>query len=110
MADDVIKNQYPELNTTVTLTTPFVGACPHSGEPGPGSGISVTYSPVDWLIELHAVEKYLKGLTEGSEALDLETVVQRLAMLCQGWAGVSVEVKAVYKLLSGIEVVCECRI
>lgn len=110
MAIDTITNQYPELNTTVTLTTPFVGACPHSGEPQEGSTISVTYQPTDKLIELHAIEQYLAKLTRGSEALDLETVVQLVAMACREALGQPVEVRAVYKLRDRLEVVCSVQI
>jgi len=91
----------------VTLTTPFVHACPHSGEPQAGSTVSVTYQPNEYLIELHSVEKYLKTLSEGDDALDLETVVQLVFTACQQ-IGIPAIVKATYKLRNGLEVTCEC--
>lgn len=108
MTIEVIKNSHPETNTTVTLTTPFVGACPHSSEPQAGSTISVTYQPRENLIELHSIENYLKTLAEGSEALDLETVAQLVFMACRD-AGVSAIVEAVYKLRNGLEMTCKCQ-
>lgn len=106
MAIETIKNSSPDISTLVTLKTPFVAACPYSGEPQEGSFISVTYSPKDVLIELHGVEKYLKTLSEGKDALDLETVAQMLFTECRNVD--SVKVKAVYKLRNGLEMTCEC--
>ncbi len=102
-----IKNSHPEIKTVVTLTTPFVAACPHSGEPQEGSIISVTYQPNENLIELHSIEKYLGALSAGDVALDLETVVQMVFKACQE-IGISASVKATYKLRNGLEMICEC--
>ena len=107
MTLNTIKNSHPEIKTAITLITPFVSACPHSGEPQAGSTISVTYQPNEDLIELHSIEKYLKTLSEGDVALDLETVVQLVFMACQE-IGISASVKAVYKLNNGLEMTCEC--
>lgn len=105
-----IQNQHPELPTTITLTTPFVGACPHSGEPQEGSFLSVSYQPKDKLIEIHAIEEYLKQFSEGSEAVDLETVAQRTARDCYQALGVGVTVEARYRLSKGLEVVCRVEV
>jgi len=105
---NTIKNSHPEIKTVVTLTTPFVSACPHSGEPQPGSSISVAYQPDENLIELHSIEKYLKMLSEGDVALDLETVVQLVFIACQE-IGISASVKGIYKLRNGLEMTCECQ-
>lgn len=109
MAIETIPNRYPGLNTTVTLTTPFVAACPHSGEPQPGSTVSVTYQPKEKLIGLRAVKAYLDELARGDDPLDLETVVQLVAMAC-GEAVGPVEVEAVYKLRDGLEMVCSASL
>ena len=107
MAIETIPNRYPNLDTTVTLTTPFVNACPHSGEPQPGSTVSVIYQPKGKLIELHGVEKYLAKLAGGDEALDLETVAQLVAMAAWETLGESVKVEANYKLRDDLEMVCQ---
>jgi NADPH-dependent 7-cyano-7-deazaguanine reductase QueF len=107
MALNTIKNTHPEIKTTITLRTPFVSACPHSGEPQAGSTISVTYQPNENLIELHSIEKYLKALSGGSDALDLETVVQLVFIACQE-IGISASVQADYRLRNGLEMTCEC--
>ena len=106
MAIETISNRYPQIKTTVTLTTPFVNACPHSGEPQAGSTISVTYQPKDKLIELHGVEKYLAELSAGDDPLDLETVAQLVAMACKDAIG-PVEIKTVYKLRNHLEMICQ---
>ena len=105
---NTIKNSHPEIKTVVILTTPFVSACPHSGEPQAGSTISVTYQPNENLLELHSIEKYLQVLSEGDVALDLETVVQLVFTACQE-IGISASVKAIYKLRNGLEMTCECQ-
>ena len=105
---NTIKNSHPEIKTVLTLTTPFVSACPHSGEPQAGSTVSVVYQPNENLIELHSIEKYLKMLSEGDVALDLETVVQLVFIACQE-IGISAAVRATYKLRNGLEMTCECR-
>jgi NADPH-dependent 7-cyano-7-deazaguanine reductase QueF len=105
---ETIPNRYPEIRTTVVLTTPINAACPHSGEPQPGSFISVTYQPKEMLIELHAIEKYVAELSAGSDALDLETLAQMIAMACYDAIG-SVRVKAFYRLKRN-EVTCHVRL
>lgn len=108
MALEFIKNSNSKINTTITLITPFVNACPHSGEPQEGSTISVTYQPKDRLIELHSIEKYLKELSQGSVALDMETVAQLVFLACQE-VEIIAEVKAIYKLNNDLELICTCR-
>lgn len=110
MAIETIPNRYPDLNTTVTLTTPFVAACPHSGEPQAGSVVSVTYQPKDKLIGLRAVKAYLDELAGGDDALDLETVVQLVAIACREALGESIRVEAAYKLRDGLEMVCSVNL
>jgi len=108
MAIATIPNRYPEVRTTVILTTPINAACPHSGEPQPGSFISVSYQPKANLIELHAIEKYVAELSAGSDPLDLETLAQMVAMACSDAIG-KVAVKAFYRLNRN-EVTCHVRL
>lgn len=110
MAIDTIPNRYPNLNTTVTLTTGFVAACPHSGEPQAGSTVSVTYQPKENLIGLRAIRAYLDELTGGNDPLDLETVVQLVAMACREALGEPVEVKGDYRLRDDLGMVCSTNL
>lgn len=66
------------------------------------------YTPGAVLIELHAIEEYLAELSAGSEALDLETVAQMVAMACGAAVG-SCEVRAVYKLRN-LEMICHINL
>ena len=104
MAIKTIDNRKPQIPITVTLTTSIVAICPYSHEPQAGSYISITYQPKDKLIELHAVEEFLAKLTQGTEAIDLETVVQLLATECDD---ISIHIKAFYKLKNNLEMICE---
>src|SRR5689334_22799044 len=101
---ETIPNRDPHTPMTVMLSTPFYNACPHSGEPREGSIITITYQPDEHLIELHSIEKYLKTLSEVTDALDLETVAQLVYKECQQ-IGIRVIVTANYKLRNGLEMI-----
>jgi NADPH-dependent 7-cyano-7-deazaguanine reductase QueF len=104
-----IPNSNPTVQTTVTLITPYAGACPHSGEPQLGSTISIEYAPADRLLELHAVAEWIAPFSAGDEAIDLETVAQRCAVAAAQAVGVPVVVIASYILRNGVRLVCQCR-
>lgn len=110
MEIETIPNRYPDLDTTVTIITPFVNACPHSGEPQEGSTINVTYQPKETLIGLRAVKAYLDKLASGDDPLDLETVVQLVAMACKEALGYPVKVEGIYKLKDNLEMVCQVNL
>lgn len=107
MATRTISNRNPKQPIAVALITPIVAACPHSGEPQPGSTISVVYKPVNDLIELHAIEEFIAELAGGSDALDLETVVQMVGAACHDALGLPVKVVGNYKLKNGLEMIVE---
>ena len=104
-----IPNSNPGVQTAVTLTTPYSRACPHSGEPQPGSTITVEYTPADRLLELHAVAEWLAPFSHGDEAMDLETVAQRCAVAAAEAVGVSVVVIASYILANDVRLTCRCQ-
>lgn len=104
-----IPNSHADIATYITLTTPYTGACPHSGEPQNGSTIAVRYAPKDRLLELHAVTEWLRPLSTGTEAMDLETVAQCVAVAARAALDVPVVVIASYVLRDGMRVVCTCQ-
>jgi hypothetical protein len=57
---------------------------------------------------LPSIEKYLKALSKGDEALDLETVVQLVFLACKE-IDISASVEGNYKLRNGLEMVCRCE-
>lgn len=106
---DTIPNGHPDIPTLVRLTTPYSSACPASGEPQTGSTIAVIYRPMRRLIELHAVQAYLRRFSEGDEPIDLETVAQCTARDVAAVLGVPVVVSAHYLLRGGLEMRCICQ-
>jgi NADPH-dependent 7-cyano-7-deazaguanine reductase QueF len=104
-----IPNDHPGIHTRVRIVTPYSGGCPESGEPQAGSTIAVEYTPGTKLIELHAVQEYLKRFSEGDTPIDLETVAQETARDCAAALQVPVKAEARYLLRDGIEMVVTCR-
>lgn len=104
-----LPNSHPEIETTVHLTTPYHGACPHSSEPQAGSIITVCYTPADKLLELHAVAQWLRRFSEGTEAIDLETVAQQTAQAAAEALGVPVTIVADYILRNDLRMRCTCQ-
>lgn len=105
---ETIANHHPELATRICLKTPFVGVCPHSGEPQAGSSIALIYTPKNKLLELKSWRAYLASFGHG-DAKDLETVAQQIAICCAASLGVSVTIRASYVLADGTEMICVCR-
>lgn len=106
---NTIQNAHPEVQTTVELITPYSGACPVSHEPQTGSTITVRYAPAAQLLELHAVQEWLAPFSVGDEAIDLETLAQRLHTAAETALGVPVEVIADYILRNDLRLVCRCQ-
>jgi NADPH-dependent 7-cyano-7-deazaguanine reductase QueF len=100
---NTIKNSNPNIETTVRLSTPCAALCPHSGEPQAGSTLAICYTPAAVLLELHAPAEWLQEQSEGTEAMDLETLAQRAAQEASRAVGVPVIVEAHYVLRSGLE-------
>lgn len=101
-----LPNREPAIQTRVTLRTPYSGACPMSGYPLKGSWIEVRYEPKEYILELSTVAAHLP--TYATEAIDVETVAQRLARDCAAVLAVPVAVEAYYLLRDGIELWSSC--
>lgn len=102
-----LPNRNPDIDTTIRLRTPYSGACPHSGYPLPGSWLEVVYTPGTVILELSAIADHIPNYA--TEAIDVETVAQRLATAAAAALGVSVTVNAYYILRDGIELWATCR-
>jgi NADPH-dependent 7-cyano-7-deazaguanine reductase QueF len=102
-----LPNRELTTSTAVRLRTPYSGACPESGYPLAGSWIEVQYTPASVILELSAVAQHLP--TYATEARDVETVAQMLAVDCARALGVPVTVAAYYKLRDGIELWATCQ-
>lgn len=97
---ETIPNRHPDRPIVCALTTPYSGACPVTGEPQAGSTITVRYAPAGRLIGLRAVAAWLE--VQRDDAIDLETIVQRLAVAATQAVGVVVEVHGSFVLQGGI--------
>jgi 7-cyano-7-deazaguanine reductase len=105
-----IPNAYPALTMRVRLTYPFAQLCPVSGEPQPGSTITISYNAGALLLETKALQHYLASFAgENPHGVrDLEQAAQVIAQQCANVLGTSVYVQADYYLSVGkIEVEVE---
>jgi len=100
---ETIANAYPALATRVRLTYPFAQLCPVSGEPQPGSTISISYAAEAQLLETKALGRYLASFAgENPHGVrDLEEAAQVIAQQCAAALGAAVLVTARYLLHSG---------
>jgi NADPH-dependent 7-cyano-7-deazaguanine reductase QueF len=98
-----IPNGYPALTMRVRLTYPFAQLCPHSGEPQPGSTITISYTAGALLLETKALRQYLASFAgENPHGVrDLEEAAQVIAQQCADMLHTSVQVYAAYILNIG---------
>ena len=109
-----IPNGYPTLTMRVRLTYPFAQLCPISGEPQPGSTITISYNAGALLLETKALRQYLASFAgENPHGVrDLEEAAQVIAQQCADILHTRVELSALYHLLIGemvVEVQAEPR-
>lgn len=109
-----ILNGYPTLTMRVRLTYPFAQLCPISGEPQPGSTITISYNAGALLLETKALRQYLASFAgENLHGVrDLEEAAQVIAQQCADILHTRVELSALYHLLIGemvVEVQAEPR-
>jgi|YNPNPStandDraft_1061719.scaffolds.fasta_scaffold18452_2 NADPH-dependent 7-cyano-7-deazaguanine reductase QueF len=100
---ETIPNMYPHLTMRVTLTYPFTGLCPISGEPQPSSTITISYEAGPCLLETKALRRYLESFAGENDygVRDLEEAVQVIAQECANALVVQVVVHAHYELSAG---------
>ncbi|MEO7910275.1 MAG: hypothetical protein ABIV47_11560 [Roseiflexaceae bacterium] len=98
-----IPNGYPALTMRVRLTYPFAQLCPVSGEPQPGSTITISYNAGTLLLETKALRQYLASFTgENPHGVrDLEEAAQVIAQQCADMLHTWVDVSTLYHLLIG---------
>ena len=98
-----IPNGYPALTTRVRLTYPFAQLCPISGEPQPGSTITISYNAGSLLLETKALRQYLASFAGENPygVRDLEQAAQVIAQACADLLGIRVDVSALYHLNIG---------
>ena len=100
---DTISNGYPALTMRVRLTYPFAQLCPISGEPQPGSTITISYNASALLLETKALRQYLASFAGDNVhgVRDLEEAAQVIAQQCANILHTSVHIHATYHLSIG---------
>lgn len=74
---------------------PLSPACPISGNPQPGSSISITYSPADRILEVASLRAYVDSYTGGrGEIRSMEGMIQAIAQDAANAVGVTVAIDA----------------
>ena len=98
-----IPNGYPALIMRVRLTYPFAQLCPISGEPQPGSTITISYNAGALLLETKALRQYLASFVGQNPhgVRDLEQAAQVIAQECANMLHTNVHVHAEYLLNVG---------
>jgi 7-cyano-7-deazaguanine reductase len=98
-----IPNGYPTMLMHVRLTYPFAQLCPISGEPQPGSTITISYHASALLLETKALRQYLASFRgENPHGVrDLEQAAQVIAQECANILHTQVDVSALYHLSIG---------
>src|SRR3954463_13692104 len=98
-----IPNGYPALTTRVRLTYPFAQLCPVSGEPQPGSTITISYNVGALLLETKALRQYLASFAGENPygVRDLEQAAQVIAQACADVVQTAIHGGAKYHLPSG---------
>jgi NADPH-dependent 7-cyano-7-deazaguanine reductase QueF len=100
---ETIPNPHPDLPTHIRLINPFASLCPMSGEPQPGSTITISYTAGAILLETKALRRYLESFAGENPygVRDLEEAVQVIARHAADTLKVPVRVTARYLLQVG---------
>lgn len=98
-----VPNKYPLVATHIHLTYPFAQLCPMSGEPQPGSTITISYEADKVLLEIKALRQYLASYMGENphNVRDLEEAAQVIAQHCADVLQKPVQVIAHYHLKIG---------
>lgn len=89
-----IANPHPELMMEQTHIIELPILCPKSQNPATGSTIAIKYTNPQRLLELFALDKYIKGFIGHQVVRDIEYFVQVVAMECAKALGQEVTLEA----------------
>lgn len=96
-------NYHPELTTESEHRFDLPRMCPVSGNPQPGSVLTVRYVARDWFLEIETlgayIASYIGGRAIGRDLIrDMEQTVQQIALDCAASVAVQVVVVADLKI------------
>jgi 7-cyano-7-deazaguanine reductase len=103
-----VGNQNPDMQMVQRHLVNIPPLCPATGNPQPGSTLSVTYIPKSTLLELYSLSEYVHSFVGHETVRDIEYFAQTFAQDCADVLGVSVSVRANFVL--DIEQVVKLRI
>jgi NADPH-dependent 7-cyano-7-deazaguanine reductase QueF len=104
-------NTRPGVAIWQSHTLALPSCCPVSGNPQPGSTITLSYSACDTFLEVYSLRKYIESYIGGREAIrDMEGMVQAIATDCAAMLGVTVLAYADIVLQRGDRMVIICRV
>lgn len=96
-------NYHPELPTESAHRFDLPRMCPVSGNPQPGSVLTVRYVAREWFLEIETlgayIESYIGGRPMSRDLIrDMEQTIQQIAIDCAASVGVPVVVVADLKI------------
>lgn len=96
-------NYHPEIMTESAHRFDLPRMCPVSGNPQPGSVLTVRYVAREWFLEIETlgayIESYIGGRVMGRDLIrDMEQTVQQIALDCSASVDVQVVVVADLKI------------
>ena len=93
-----VSNQNPHMQMVQRHLVNVPSLCPATGNPQPGSTLSVTYIPRSKLLELYSLTAYVHSFVGHETVRDIEYFAQTLAQDCADVLGVAVTVRANFVL------------
>jgi len=93
-----VDNPNPEMPMAQRHIVKVPALCPITGNPQPGSTVTVTYLPGPKLLELYALTDYVRGYIGHQTIRDIEHFAQTLAQDCADQLGVAVSVRTHFVL------------
>lgn len=98
----------PDARMVESHTLDLPACCPRSGNPQPGSTITVRYKPLGWCLEVYSLAALLRLFVGGFPGAgpypaerNMEGMIRLLAQMAADALGVSVSVVASLKLDAG---------
>ena len=97
-AIQTVDNQNPGMAMVQRHIVNVPALCPVTGNPQPGSTLTVTYKPGAKLLELYSLTEYVHSFVGHETVRDIEHFAQTLAQGCADTLGVPVSVRAHFVL------------
>jgi NADPH-dependent 7-cyano-7-deazaguanine reductase QueF len=89
-------NERPNVATVMRHILDLPPCCPVSGNPQPGSTLTIRYCPAATVLEVYGLAAHIKRFIGGSPdgIRNMETMIQQIALDCAAMINVPVSVRA----------------